>query len=360
MCDVKEMMRLCMSKHYEDATNLHLAMLRAMATESLPTAFEVAVKHLKQRLKLRTSDVDLLRRMVFETERDSHTYMETASDAPTTATVDTRTPSFLPTPTPAPQAGRIDLTNQSSPPLIPRTKRTRVETPTSTAGLAPTHTLTQAHGSTEATGPQQPTAAAGARLTRSTVHPSIRNSCGLGDREIRIKPETRYLIIGDSNLRNLTLDVPDLVQIECFPGAQIHNITGLLLKSMAHRNLKQIYLNVGINDRDNDYQQTTDKKLRNLAATLKQIGIQSSFISIPTDERRALKHCSNVEAINKAAKGLFNEFIRLPVNLVGDDLVHLTTAAYSALGVLLSTRIKATEAGDITRVFTARKRTTTN
>jgi hypothetical protein len=373
MTEVKDKVRVCMYRHYEETVQQHTAMLLATTTGDLHTGFEVAVKHLKLRLRMKACDLDLLHQHVFEPETDPHTDMVTATDPTTSHTMTTVTrPTANNNYAPPPPA---TLVTRASPAQDQRpNKRSRTDMATPPAGSGPSqhgqldHTPARPNPRPDSAvstdnnsgGPTVEDVDTPHRPTMATVHPSIRSACGLGDRAITVKPATRYLVIGDSNLRNLSIDVPDQVQIECFPGAQIHNITSLLLKGIAHKQLKQIYINVGINDRDNDFQQTTDKKLRTLAATLKHLGVQSYFVAIPTDQRRSLTHCTNIESMNRAARGLFHDVLQLPVNQVGEDLVHLTTTAYTALGKRLTTRIRETEAADITRIFPTRQRTLTN
>jgi len=69
---------------------------------------------------------------------------------------------------------------------------------------------------------------------------------------LKEQPNSQILIIGDSNLSNITTSPNDHVNIESFPGAKIAHITQLLtkLENQPSTEPECVILSIGINDRE--------------------------------------------------------------------------------------------------------------
>ena len=165
--------------------------------------------------------------------------------------------------------------------------------------------------------------------------------------DIKINDGTSYLVIGDSNLKKLQLSPASQVQIESYPGAQIHNINDLLVKFGNTKCLKHVFTFVGINDRSSGFEGTTQRKLRTLSNTLKHMDIQHSFIAVPHSEKLSKDDYNKVTLMNDFARRTFGNFIKLPSDVTETDNVHLNDASLSALANVLNKFIADTDASNI-------------
>ena len=184
------------------------------------------------------------------------------------------------------------------------------------------------------------------RIT-AKVHPPKSQGVSKCGWDIKINEGTSYLVIGDSNLKKLQLSSASQVQIESYPGATLENINNLLVNVGNTRRLKHVFTFVGINDRNNGFEGTTQKRMRNLSNALKHLGTQHSFIAVPHSEKLPRQHYNNVTLMNDFARRTFGNFIKLPADVTETDNVHLNDASMSALADVLNKFITDTEASNI-------------
>ena len=171
--------------------------------------------------------------------------------------------------------------------------------------------------------------------------------------DVQVRADTNYLLIGDSNLRNMriTHDTHIKVQVECYPGLQIHHLSTLLKGLSGKPNLKHIYMFVGINDADNDFTGTIKKRIDTLHNNIRENGYQCTFVNAPTTGANgslSVKASNNIKSINDHAKKTFTGTMQLPLDEVGDDGIHLTLAASNRLAQRISNSISGIEKSSIT------------
>ena len=109
---------------------------------------------------------------------------------------------------------------------------------------------------------------------------------------------TQTLIIGDSNLPQLTID-SDTTQIICILGAKTHHIQQFFNNMSAHRHpkLSHIYMLVGLNNRDNDFQLTQNNLLK-LKTTLNSTGIRFTLLQISRPPYLSYNQARNIDQCN--------------------------------------------------------------
>jgi hypothetical protein len=184
-------------------------------------------------------------------------------------------------------------------------------------------------------------------LTNARVHGTCRP--GLPNHwTLDLGEHTKYLIIGDSNLRHLKVK-GEGVQIDCYPGASLNHIHDLLSRGLEGNRLKHIFVHVGVNDRDNMFTETTEKKVTRLAAILKKLKVTHSFIAVPSSGNLNAYSLANIRLTNDLAKKVFFDFIPLPLDATKTDGIHLIEQAIIRLSAIISKRILDTEKGSILR-----------
>lgn len=70
------------------------------------------------------------------------------------------------------------------------------------------------------------------------------------------------IVIGDSNLSRIPPHPYKDIQIDSYPGAQFHHITGVLAKSIPNPNTKVVVLSLGINNKDQERKSTPISQLQ--------------------------------------------------------------------------------------------------
>lgn len=263
-----------------------------------------------------------------------------------------RNPANLPQVTTLPTLATSTPRTTSPPPARPTTSTTRppAAAQPSTASKSPVATSSppshQVPPTTLPTTETQAVSPAGNRSLTGTpnhiVHANNKPGCK-NSWTVTPRPGTEFLAIGDSNLRVVYLTAPNC-QVHVFPGATISHVNDILLRSQAHlKGVKHIYLNVGVNDRNCDFEQTTRKKLQTLRNTLTKLGITHTFIAIPVCRSRPPNECSAIEHINAFACKSFFSFLRLNNEELAMDKVHLTYDAGIALSQRITSHINQTE-----------------
>jgi hypothetical protein len=183
---------------------------------------------------------------------------------------------------------------------------------------------------------------------RPLVHAPLRNGTKL-TWSLDLQPTTKYLVIGDSNLRNITLPDTNNTQIECYPGAHFHHINDLIRSIPPTHNLKHIFINVGVNEKNNDFVNTTSKKLNTLANSISHLNITNTFIAIPCPQQIfSTLQTSNIERMNESAKKNFFHYMKLTDSSIKDNSGHLTDTAITALAHKIVKYISETENSNIT------------
>jgi hypothetical protein len=174
---------------------------------------------------------------------------------------------------------------------------------------------------------------------------------------LHIDKNTEFLIIGDSNLKLMKI-AHDKTQIEGYSGASLLHINELLSSTIGknkYPSLKHVFIMAGINDKNNNFVQTTHKKLLTLANTVKNSGVMCSFIAVSTCQQRPAIECANVDRINETAKQQFFHFMKLPVDSVAADLHHITESARVALANAILAFIQDTAKNSLDRHFQLKK-----
>ncbi|CAB1319145.1 unnamed protein product, partial [Coregonus sp. 'balchen'] len=80
----------------------------------------------------------------------------------------------------------------------------------------------------------------------------------------KIKSLKPIAIIGDSNLKRIPYHPYKHIQIDSYPGAQFHHITGVLAKSTPNPNTKVVVLSLGLNNKEQTQKQTPIGQLQSL------------------------------------------------------------------------------------------------
>ena len=121
-----------------------------------------------------------------------------------------------------------------------------------------------------------------------------------------INYNTQTLIISDSNLRQLTID-SDMKQIICIPDAKTHHIQLFLNNLSTHRHpkLSDIYILIGLNDRDN-YFQLTQNNLRKLKTTLNSTAIHFILFQIHRPPGLSSNQIRNIDLCNAFFRDQFH------------------------------------------------------
>ena len=86
-------------------------------------------------------------------------------------------------------------------------------------------------------------------------------------------PQIRHslVVIGDSNLDNITKSPSSLMHILSYPGAIFYNIKSMLSRANPCKGVKDVVISLGINERNNQIQQTSIPMLRKLITEMKRV-----------------------------------------------------------------------------------------
>ena len=145
-----------------------------------------------------------------------------------------------------------------------------------------------------------------------------------------INNNTKTLVIGDSNLRHLTFD-SDCIQTICIPGGKIHHIISFFsnLIPSRHPNLTHIYILIGINDRDTDYNTSCDSFTK-LKTILNATRIRFTIFQIPRPPCLTFKQTRNIDLCNAFIR---DQFYTLPIDFMtfkyGD--IHFELCKYQLI-----------------------------
>jgi hypothetical protein len=116
---------------------------------------------------------------------------------------------------------------------------------------------------------------------------------------IEPKPETKILIVGDSNMRDAPR-VPAEWEIHSLPGAKLNHVTSMLRRMKQQlpkdTNLKHVIIQVGINHRSS-LTSKYEYDLGEISDEISDIGVSSSYCGIAVDCRRLPEN--EVEKINE-------------------------------------------------------------
>ena len=116
------------------------------------------------------------------------------------------------------------------------------------------------------------------------------------------------LVIGDSNLCNITHAQTDNIQIESFPGAQFRQIK-YIIDNYSHLGTpKNIILSVGINNRSSKPSNTSIPEMKNVISSISK-NFPNSKIYFPLinySNNLPGSEISNLDKINQAIKSLSN------------------------------------------------------
>lgn len=250
-------------------------------------------------------------------------------------------------------SGTIDLidTTQLPPTQMPPLESTPVTSPmTSPAPISPA-TVRSSFLTTPTimTTPAVTATTNTANYTVPFTHKPLRNGTKC-TWTLDIAPDTEYLVIGDSNLRHLSLPDNLHIQVEVYPGACFHHINDLLRKCPPSTHLKHIFLNVGVNERNNDFVNTVAKKLNTLANTISHLKTTTSFISIPYSRTVfTSSQCDCISRCNDSARKSFFHFMHLLDSSLRDNSGILSDPAVSALSARIAAFIMDSRSSDIQR-----------
>jgi hypothetical protein len=146
-------------------------------------------------------------------------------------------------------------------------------------------------------------------------NPLIMMRHNLKDYPVKIEPQTKTLIIGDSNVKYYQ-KIPNDVQVVCIRGARFSDIEFAIETLHTDKNnmLNHLIIAAGINERD-----AADPKepIRDLKSLIEMARIISKFvhflaISAPQDYQLNLRQRRTIAVINKEASHLMDEGCCLP------------------------------------------------
>ena len=125
----------------------------------------------------------------------------------------------------------------------------------------------------------------------------------------------KTVIIGDSNLSNITKARDHAMHVCSFPGARFSNLTGMLKTLTPYKCVKELVLSIGINERENNIPTTSIPQLKKLIAETKRVfpnakihmaSLQWNPSRISSKEIKALgelnEHMAKLEDINVLPK----------------------------------------------------------
>ena len=125
---------------------------------------------------------------------------------------------------------------------------------------------------------------------------------------IQPKPETRILVVGDSNLRD-SPEVPVEWEIHSLPGAKLEHVTKMLrrMKTIlpANNKLNGIVIQVGINHRSS-FSSLYKYEMRDIIDEINEMDVQSSYCGVAiSSSKRPMTEIQKVNEINAHAKKLW-------------------------------------------------------
>lgn len=134
--------------------------------------------------------------------------------------------------------------------------------------------------------------------------------------------------LGDSNLNRVPAYNNDNIQIDSYPGASFYHFLQILEKTQIHPNVKLVVLSIGINNRDQDADKTSNKQLRMLYKRAQSV-FPNADVFFPLINFSPLlpkEQQQNLTSINNFASKRFQILNPLPndqFNTVGDN-IHWT------------------------------------
>ncbi len=349
-----------MADHYDS----QITYLAAIIKQPSKLAYDVAVNRLKKKFRLHDQFLENLHGKVFSTAYEANCTLPEIVLLPHTPLLTSSPVRTIANDQPAAEGVRRRLSMDAEvvhistqPAAITTTTTVNAKPPTMTTPVVVTlpPRTHQRHRSS----PAAPNPNSSPAIVNAYIHPAPRTGVAHSGINVTIKPTTRFLILGDSNLRHLKLATAD-TQIECIPGAKLCHINEVIERTISkntHPELRHIFLNVGINDRDNVFKQTTQKNLTLLANTIKTKGFAHSFIALPTPSTNicGANVIDNVNATNTHAAKLYNHFLVLKKDeIVQTDKfgIHLSDNALIALAQSITSTIKEINNSNITKYLT--------
>ena len=132
--------------------------------------------------------------------------------------------------------------------------------------------------------------------TNKTVHYGNKDSWSVP----HIKPTTKVLIIGDSNLR-LIRDFPSDWEVHVYPGAYFRHAPEILKSVPARNNLEHLVIQIGINNRG--WQWTNNQvDLNKTFAQTKRLGVKTHYLGIAIPGNLSENHQDQLQRINDHAR----------------------------------------------------------
>lgn len=169
-------------------------------------------------------------------------------------------------------------------------------------------------------------------ISRSPMAPryTLHSCVGKELWKVDLRPDTRHLIISDSNFKHLNSDdIPSGFQLESFSGANFINALKLI-EDLPAGQLDNLIISIGINHKDDDFTSRTlpamDLLLEACGDKIKNLPVSAVCISINPRFRQSLK--DNLNLINRKLREIcFNSYISpLPDHeiITDRDGVHYT------------------------------------
>jgi hypothetical protein len=138
-----------------------------------------------------------------------------------------------------------------------------------------------------------------------TVHSSGQKSAW----KVKLAPNTRVILVGDSNLREVK-SVPQDWEVHAFPGARFGHLIEAFseLENSRPRHLECIYIQAGINHRDDRL--VPMKVMENLVSHLRRYCARVGFVGVAYSSRLPGPARLRIDALNDAAKDVFGLFVK--------------------------------------------------
>ncbi len=276
-----------MQQQYDNSIASLLPSLSNFSSDTLMTASTITLQRMKQRFTHLAIDFDQrLHDIVSQPTSSTSTVQKTS---PSCLIVSTTFASTV-----------VSSSFLTRPPLVLDTDK-RPSPPSDTSSVASSSTYTSLYPST---------------VTARIIN---KHACNPGH---DINLCTKTLIIGDSNLRHLTLR-SELTQILCIPGAKLIHIIDFFSHSIISQltDLTHIYILIGLNDRDNDFRLTHDR-LEHLKDILDRTGIRFTLFLIPRPPCLSFYQSRNIELCNAFIRDRFISFMPTDFMTFRRDDIH--------------------------------------
>lgn len=146
---------------------------------------------------------------------------------------------------------------------------------------------------------------------------------------IELRPETKTLVIGDSNLRRTKEEaIPDDCQVAVLPGANVSHILDAANQIPTNNNLTDIVLSVGINHRCHSFSDHTEKELNKLIPMLQLPNTTVHVLGVAINPGLEKYEKTNLQRINTHLHGIFLDRYIEPIDeaevQATDDGIHYT------------------------------------